>query len=214
MLKGNNEVNSCTFEVFWGEIAPCDHLVQIYEHDDEIISGLEKFAESGFKSGDSVIIIATESHLKSLNRKLKKSGYNLHDLQDNNQYIPLNAAETLAKFMHKGWPDEKLFMSLVNELIARARGSNNRKIRAYGEMVAILWSQGYNGATVQLEHLWNKFCQTEAFCLFCAYPKSGFTQDVKNSIDHICSVHTKEIIGYNKSKTHIFYKGSDSKIMT
>jgi hypothetical protein len=73
-------------------------------------------------------------------------------------------------------------------------------------MVAILWGQGHNGATVQLEHLWNKFCETEIFCLFCAYPKTGFTQDPEESIKHICSAHTKMISGLEKSKTEVFYK--------
>src|SRR5688500_19228341 len=52
-----------------------------------------------------------------------------------------------------------------------------RSVRAFGEMVAVLWANGHNGATVRLEHLWHAFCQSEAFSLFCAYPKTGFTQD-------------------------------------
>ncbi len=99
-------------------------------------------------------------------------------------------------------------MKVVSNVILRARGNDNRKIRAYGEMVAMLWAQGYNGATVQLEYLWNKFCATESFCLFCAYPKSGFTQDINKSIEHICSMHTKIISGEKKSSTEIFYKST------
>jgi len=73
-------------------------------------------------------------------------------------------------------------------------------------MVALLWSQGHKGATVQLESLWHEFCNTEAFCLFCAYPKAGFTQDANESIQRICCEHTKAIGGWDKSKTELFYK--------
>ena len=113
--------------------------------------------------------------------------------------------------MINGWPVENLFMQTVTEVISLARGTNNRKVRAFGEMVALLWAQGCNGATVQLENLWNKFCETEAFCLFCAYPKSGFTQDINRSIEHICSTHTLMLAGIEKSKTEVFYKSVQRK---
>ena len=73
--------------------------------------------------------------------------------------------------MINNWPDENLFRLLVIGLLHRAK-RNKRPVRAFGEMVALLWAQGFNGATVQLEHLWNNFCETEAFSLFCAYPRS------------------------------------------
>ncbi|MCE3226579.1 MAG: hypothetical protein K0S32_1130 [Bacteroidetes bacterium] len=192
--------------VFWGEIAPSDHLLQIYENDEVILNSLEGFIKSGLAAGESVIIIATEDHLSALNKGLLNYGLDLDALKKDFSYIPLNAHETLAKFMRNGWPEEKLFLKTVKEVISLGRGKNNRKVRAYGEMVAILWGQGHNGATVQLEHLWNKFCETEIFCLFCAYPKTGFTQDPEESIKHICSAHTKMISGLEKSKTEVFYK--------
>jgi hypothetical protein len=71
--------------------------------------------------------------------------------------------------------------------------------------VAILWAKGQVGATVRLEQLWNKFCETEAFCLFCAYPKSGFTQDASESLMHICNAHKKMLKG-GKSRKDLFYK--------
>jgi len=60
-------------------------------------------------------------------------------------------------------------------------------------MVALLWAKGQNGATVRLEYLWNEFCQKESFALLCAYPRSGFTQDIDSSIREICSAHSKVI---------------------
>jgi len=36
--------------------------------------------------------------------------------------------------------------------------------------------------------------------------KSGFTQDAAESIQYICSAHTKRISGAQKSKTEVFYK--------
>ncbi|HEX8517215.1 MAG TPA: MEDS domain-containing protein [Bacteroidia bacterium] len=193
-------------KVFWGEIAPSDHLVQIYENESVILDSLEGFVSSGFEANDSVIIIAAAERINTLNKRLIAGGYDLADLIAGKSYFPIDAHEALAKFMRVGWPDEDLFMKMVESLLAEARGKSNRQVRAYGEMVAILWQQGFSGATVQLEHLWNKFCEKESFCLFCAYPKSGFTQDPETSIKHICSTHTKMLHGFSSSKTEVFYK--------
>jgi hypothetical protein len=201
----------CNTQVFWGEIAPCNHLVQIYENDEILLNSIEGFVESGFKAGESVIIIATEAHLKTLNERLKAEGFDVKSLCETDQFIPLNAEEMLSEFMVKGWPDQALFMDIVKKLIIRARGNTYRQVRAYGEMVAILWAQGHNGATVHLEHLWNKFCESEAFCLFCAYPKSGFTQNANDSLTHICSTHTKVIAGNLRSKKEVFYRTAETK---
>jgi hypothetical protein len=198
-------------QVFWGEIAPCNHLVQIYENDDILLDSLEGFVETGFKAGESVIIIATDAHLKTLNKNLEAHGWDVQVLSATDQYIPMNAQQILAEFMVRGWPDQDLFMKLVKQLILRARGIDERQVRAYGEMVAILWAQGHNGATVHLEYLWNKFCETESFCLFCAYPKSGFTQSASDSLKHICTTHTKVIAGNIKSKKEVFYKTRENK---
>ena len=93
--------------------------------------------------------------------------------------------------MRQGWPDEELFRVAVNRILDRARGDDSRPVRAFGEMVAVLWAQGHSGATVRLEHLWHSLCREEAFALFCAYPRSGFTQDALESMREICAAHTK-----------------------
>jgi hypothetical protein len=200
-------------DIFWGEIAPCDHVVQIYENDSIFLDALSGFAMGGFNAGDCVIVIATENHLASLNKRIQVFGEDVNSLIRDDRYIPLNAEKTLSKFIINGWPDEELFMKTVSTLIRKAR-HNNYKVRAFGEMVALLWAQGHIGATVQLEHLWNKFCEQEAFCLFCAYPKSGFTQDANESIQHICDKHSKLISGSkgDYSKNEIFYMPTSKNI--
>lgn len=46
-------------DAFWGEIAPCDHILQLYENDEDFLKYLEGFITSGLYAGDSVIVIAT-----------------------------------------------------------------------------------------------------------------------------------------------------------
>jgi hypothetical protein len=205
--SNNKDWTETSGKVFWGEIAPYDHVVQIYENDETFLRVLVEFVQGGFEAEDSVIIIATEGHLESLNERLRSAGYDVNALIADDLFIPLEATEVLSRFMVNGWPDENLFLQLVTNLIKRAR-RNNRQVRAFGEMVAILWAQGKVGATVRLEHLWDKFCQAEAFCLFCAYPESGFTQDAAESVTHICGAHSKMIKGSGDTRTGMVYKST------
>ena len=180
-------------EIFWGEIAPCEHLVQIYEDDQVYLDALEGFIAGGLRAGDGVIVIATQSHRDALDQRLLDRQIDLVAARARDQYISLDAVETLAKFMINGWPDEIVFEKVVSELLDRAR--KHGRVRAFGEMVAIMWQQGFHGATVGLEHLWHRLCQKEGFSLFCAYPKSGFTDDARISVKNICDTHSRIIAG-------------------
>ncbi len=197
-------------EIFWGEIAACDHVVQIYEDDSTFLDVLAGFVGAGINSDDAVIVIATKQHLESLETRLRGHGIHVDTLTANGRYFPLDAEHTLSLFMSNGWPDEELFIKFISALLAKVK-KNNRRIRAFGEMVAILWAQGHAGATVQLEHLWNKICLLEPLSLFCAYPKSGFTEDMNKSLQDICSTHSRQIRPSGKSMATISYNNLERK---
>ena len=201
----NQEWNVSDPHVFWGEIAPPEHIVQIYENDEVFLNLLESFVINGINAGDCMVIIATNDHLNLLNDRLVAAGLDIETLTADDRYIPLDAQRTLAKFMINGWPDASLFQQTINRIINRAKAKNCR-LRAFGEMVAVLWSQGLTGATVHLENLWNRVCETEAFYLLCAYPKSGFVQDPAASMHTICHTHSKMISGEHDPKSQILYK--------
>ena len=181
-------------EVFWGEIAPCEHLVQIYDEEVVFLDALEGFVAGGLEVGDSIVVIATPGHLRALEARLAARRLDVAAARARDQYIALDAAQTLARFMVDGWPDDELFKSLVTQLLSRA-GRDGRRVRAFGEMVAILWQQRHHAATVRLEHLWHRFCEEKSFSLLCAYPKSGFTRDAAESIQEICDAHSKVVAG-------------------
>lgn len=205
-LKVNNDGwTKASHQVFWGEIAPCEHVVQIYENDKVFLDLLAGFVSGGVSAGDAVIVIATTAHLKGLEDRLTDEGHDIQALNASGQFLPLDAESVLAEFMVNGWPDETLFNHVVNDILGKAR-TNGRQVRAFGEMVAILWAKGQIGATIRLEQLWNMFCEHETFCLFCAYPKSGFIQDASESVMHICGVHSKMVSGGTGEMNGLLYK--------
>ena len=178
--------------IFWGEMAPCEHFVQIYDEDHAFLETLESFVADGLLGGEAVVVIATPRHLSALNRQLLQRGSKIAAAMRSEQYLALDAEAMLSIFMVKGWPDDELFNSFVTGILGRAT-RDGRRVRAFGEMVALLWAQGNCGATVRLEHLWHKLCEARNFKLFCAYPKAGFTRDSVDSIQEICDTHSRVI---------------------
>jgi hypothetical protein len=194
MALTSTDVRAERGDVFWGEIAPCEHLVQIYQSDDVFLDTLEGFVAGGLRAGEGVVVIATSDHLRALNDRLRANGVDVDLPSLRDQYIALDAERVLPMFVLNGWPDDYLFEQIVTSVLSRA-GRGGRRVRAFGEMVALLWKQGHNGATVRLEHLWNKMCQEKGFSLFCAYPRIGFTQDCDASIKEICAAHSRVVHG-------------------
>jgi hypothetical protein len=181
--------SSGTTQIFWGEIAPCEHIAQFYEDDGVLLDTLTGFIGGGLKAGESTVVIAIPEHLEAIERRLRASNVDMACARSQDRYFAVLAEEALARFMVKQWPDDQRFTDLVDELIARA-GAGGRRVRAFGEMVALLWARGDQAATVRLEFLLHQICQARAFSLFCAYPKAGFTEDPSKSLAQICAAHS------------------------
>jgi hypothetical protein len=180
--------------IFWGEISPCEHAMQVYGDDEVFMDALEGFVGAGLRGGEAAIVIATPDHLEGLERRLLERGVDLEAVRFERRYLGLPAHRILRDFMVDGWPDEERFHEVVSALLHKVR-SDGRSVRAFGEMVALLWADGHAAATVRLEHLWNKLCEKEHFPLFCAYPKAGFTTDRASGLRDICAAHTRVFYG-------------------
>ena len=177
-------------DVFWGEIAPSEHLVQFYADDGIFLDSLEAFVAGGFAAGEAIVLIATPAHLAALDVRLLGRGIDIEAARRQDNYITLDAQATLDRFIVDDWPDDASFKEVVDEVLERARRSG-KPVRAFGELVALLWARGACGATVRLEYLWQQLCREQSFSLFCAYPKAGFTGDPTVSLQNICAAHSR-----------------------
>jgi hypothetical protein len=177
-------------DVYWSEIAPGEHLLQIYDETETLIDSLERYVIAGLRKDESVIVIARPQNVALLDTRLIAQGVDVRVARLNDRYLTWGARQVLSLFMVGGVPNEALFNAAIHSLLVRA-SAGNRNVRAFGEMVAILWSEGNHTATLRLEHLWHRFCDKHHFPLFCAYPKSGFGQNVNGSMAEICATHSR-----------------------
>jgi hypothetical protein len=179
-------------DVLWTELSPGTHVVQFYDDDHALIDTLEAYAAGGLLLGESVILVATASHLGSLRQRLRRRGMDVAALQIFGQLLCVDADELLARFMRDGRPDRALFEANLSELLERARGEG-RSVRAFGEMVQLLWERGQIEATLELERLWQPVCAAEGLPLLCAYRKRSFASDDSDGIHCVCGMHDSVI---------------------
>ncbi|MFP5234837.1 MAG: MEDS domain-containing protein [Acidobacteriota bacterium] len=176
--------------IFWGEIAPCQHVAQIYANDDALLNNLTPFIAEGLRLGEAAIVIATPAHVADLQKRLMAMDVDLTAAVLDDLLLTVDAETILSQFMLKQWPVEELFFALIGDLLKRA-GAERRKVRAFGEMVALLWERGDTAATVHLEYMWEDLRRRHPVTLFCAYPKAGMTKVPEESMAEICAAHAR-----------------------
>lgn len=177
----------------WTEMADTDHFVQFYDADGFLLNSLSGFIGSALTSGDGAVVVATESHRKGLDELLRANGVDVEGARSGGRYLVLDAADTLAQFMVDGSPERERFHEVVGKVIAGLVQGTSR-VRAFGEMVGLLWAQGNHSGAIRLEELWNELRQEHSFSLFCAYPMNGF--DGEKFIEpygNVCGVHSRVI---------------------
>jgi hypothetical protein len=177
-------------DVLWKKLRPAEHVVQIYNYDEDLLDTLENFTTHGVESGFCVAVIATTDHLDGLEARLKKRGINVAEALAEYRYIALDAESTLAKLTDDGWPNEDKFSAMIDGIVEHSAKSG-RPLRAFGELVALLWAKGHHAAALRLESLWSQFSMKHSFSLLHAYPRAEFTNFHLKSLADICDMHSR-----------------------
>lgn len=149
------------------------HLLEFYEADHLLADSVRAHVEPGLRGDDAVVVVATEAHRELFGAALSGSGVDVGAARIASRYLDLDAGETLTRFMVDGAPDPGRFRTVIGEVIASVTGSG-RRVRIYGEMVAVLWAEGDVSAAISVEDLWNDLRRTRPFSLLCAYPTTAF----------------------------------------
>jgi hypothetical protein len=154
---------------------PTAHFVEYYDDAGSLTDSVRTFVSVGIGRGDAAIVIAEREHLEAFEAALGRV-VDLGRARARGAYVSLDADETLASFMEDGMPDAARFEAVVGDAIARA-AAGGRRVRLFGEMVAVLWRQRNVAGALALEDLWNRLAERYRFRLFCAYPTSAFDGD-------------------------------------
>lgn len=166
------------------------HIAQLYQHDLFLCQSVGIYIQTGLRRGEAVVLVATPDHVPSFCQDLRMNGFDVEALKRSGQLVILDAETTLSQFLIDGDPNRERFMQIVGGVIEKA-GENFPRVRAFGEMVNLLWEKGELSRAIALEELWNDLAKTHAFSLFCAYVMDNFNPMVHDGpLQKVCKTHS------------------------
>ena len=188
-----------------GSARPGTHLLQFYSADPgQLARNVGTYFTDGFEIGCTAMLLATREHRDAILAELKNASWSPDALQREGLLHIFDAEQTLARIMVAGWPDADRFETIVAAEVRNAVARNaNAGVRAFGELVGLLWSRGQFPAAIRLEQIWNNFQARERFSLYCAYPVDPFGSDFEAGIiDPLLCAHTHVVTNDGSSRLH------------
>jgi MEDS: MEthanogen/methylotroph, DcmR Sensory domain len=175
------------------ERAPAaEHAVQVYDDVSELARSVAAYVAAGFGAGDPALLISTPDHWEAFVRELDTRGWDPAALERERMLSRVDAEELLDAFMDNELPSPERFHEVIGGLVdGTSERFPGRTIRAFGEMVDLLWRRGQERAAIALEELWNELAETRSFALLCGYHLDVFQLAVqRDALPEVMRTHS------------------------
>lgn len=193
-----NELDLSTIDLSPRSSEANGHFVELYEDDSFLVDSVARFMSLALREGDAAVAVADRAHRELFDDALRAQGIDVDAAMEHGTFVSLDADEMLARFMEGAMPDAEKFDRILGEVIASA-AAGERKVRVFGEMVAVLWTRGNVPGALRVEDLWNDLAENHHFDLFCAYPLSAFGEENLAPLRAVCHRHSHVITAGAKS---------------
>lgn len=138
-------------------------------------------------------MIARAAHRKAIEDYLSDRSIDCETARREGELLVLDSDDTLSLFMVDGQPSAEMFEANVGRLMEQTlAGRTKTTIRAYGDMVDVLWKRGESQAAINLEILWNKLALKYDFALLCGYSMGSFYKQTRQ-LDDVAALHSSVI---------------------
>ncbi len=181
---------------------PYGHLLRFDGPGHHPAASLVSFIAHGVSRGEGVLVITTPLRRSALVRAIKNLGLDPVPVLREGRLLFFDAPESLAAIAPDHRPDWERFDELagltLRELHARFGSAG---VRAYGDIVGLLWKAGRYSAAARLEDFWNRLRDEIGFSLYCAYPIDIFSREFHMaSVDSFLCAHTHLLPACNEGQ--------------
>jgi hypothetical protein len=174
-------------------VSPPNHFVQLYDADEELlVRNVGRYIAEGLARNEGALIVASPAHREAFAAELESLGVDLAQATESGRLVALDAQQTLDRIMHHGSPDATRFEAALGPIMRDVlAGAPAGTLRAYGEMVGVLWLAGNVTAAIELEEIWDARLASGTFSLLCGYPIDVFGTEFQAAIvDGILCAHS------------------------
>jgi DcmR-like sensory protein len=165
------------------------HAVQFYEDSASLCRRVAHFLAEGLTAGEPAVMVATAEHEQQILGNLAARHFDVDHARRSGDLVLLDIEDTLGAFMVDGTPNSGLFHQHMGTIFNQvSRVSPGNTVRAYGEMVDLLWKAGRTEAAITLEMLWNALASKYTFSLLCGYAMGHFYKQ-PDLYARVCAQH-------------------------
>jgi hypothetical protein len=169
--------------------SPVRHAAVFYESDAFLAEAVTGFLAPGLADDETALVIATASHCGRFEEALLGEGLDVNEADRSGQLVMLDAHETRDALLCDGTLDPARSRSILGVLVDHAI-ERGRPVRIYGEIVALLWEEGYAAQALALEDVWNELADSHPFVLLCGYPMQSFVTEQSTEVFRtVCQRH-------------------------
>lgn len=167
-----------------------DHIVQLYQDEDDLAAALAHFAASGLALGEGVVFIATPARWRLLGERLRGAGVDTHGAALRGQLRLFGSKIILSACMGPGVPDRLAFNDAIGGMLSTMR-IRYPTLRVFGGITDDLWAAGRREAASAIEEFWNSAAQTQSFSLLCACPLDSLDgRAYEGALQSVCRLHS------------------------
>lgn len=169
------------------------HAVQFYRADEELAAVVGGYLAEGIRAGDGIVVVTTPTHWRAVEAALSRAGIDADRPRQAGTLLVEDARELLGRLLAGDGLDPGAFQSVTSDLIRRV-AAGGRRVRVFGEMVALLWEAGHVTLAIELEALWNGLGALLPFRLLCGYPANVTASgQAADAVREVCGLHSDVI---------------------
>lgn len=175
------------------DAGPHRHVLQCYGSDEDLLAeNVSRFLAAGLARHEAALIVATPERRHRILQQMESSGAALDAARLAGHLVELDSPTVLESLLVDDRPDWNAFEKIVGSTVGLlARTAGEGQLRAFGDMVGLLWQSRRTAAAVALEGLWNRLLESHPFHLFCAYPIDVLGREFRReTVDQLFCCHT------------------------
>ncbi len=157
-------------EISRSAIHPC----HFYSDDASLTAHVATFFAPAFRERQAMVSFATPEHLAAIEKRLRADGFDVEAARARGQYLTFDAQQAADALLHGDVPKASVFDELVASRVSHASREFGA-VRAFGEIVSLLWRDGKRHAALRLEDMWNEAIGLYPLALLCGYNVRSFT---------------------------------------
>ena len=149
-----------------------DHLAQVYDSDEKLQGAIVSWLAPALADGGGAFMLATRANAAAALERFAGAGPRVREAVSEGRLVILEVEELLERGILGQDAEESKFRAEIEAAVHRMRAtlpSPDRPIRAWGELVNVLWQANAREQVARVERCWNRIVSEQGIRLLCSY---------------------------------------------